>query len=807
MCLNLLRRHHSLWELILLVAATPFLLFPSYVALFGLILLSAQTVLRRARTGRWVSVPSSWTMLVIVLLVTAMIGAAIAPDKALSLNRLFVLVLGIAVFYTIAGIIDSARDITKVALVVISLGVGMAGLSLVVTNWSMGVLLKDMSVLPEVPLLWNLPNSGVPKSYEGVNPRLIGGAMAFFLPLSLSMVLWGQGKRLQTFAGLVSLVVALPLALSQTPQAYLGFGLALAVIVAWRFPRSLLLEIPVALVVIITWWRWRWWLSEALVDRLELGIAARFPIWSKAWLMIRDMPFTGSGLNNFPVMDGLYSPIPSQQVSAHNVFLQTAVDQGIFGLIAFITLFALAIVAGWRAYHRTTNRNARAVFLGCVGGCIAFLGFGLWDVISLGHKPAPVLWAMLGILAAGERLTATEGLTRRGKARAAKVLVPLAVAVFLLSPLWASALLVNVARAAWHQAMVHPAAALPIPLAQAENLSQQAAALYPGNGRAYTMLGFLANERGDRATAVTYWQRTLNLDPTDFSAHFQLAEAYRAAGQVDLALPHWYQAGGLELLYWQGREAARENEFALAEACFATIMQNDPAYKEAWWYLARMQIRHEKWELARQTYETRIYLFPDDVRPYEGLADLLYYHLDNPVLALQVIEQGFVHAQTKSPQLYFLRSRITADGEGYAAAEPDAKSAVTLLPTSDEYATWLAELYFKQGRYQEALAQYDHIIANTTNQDMVWRTYQRQSRVYVSQKNWLLAISAYEAAIPLSHAQDAAPTAVATLYASLGNALFQNGDLARARWAANEALVYDPDNNTATQLLAKLESG
>ncbi len=762
--------------------------------------------LRHNRPGQRLVEPL-WAWIVTLLLVTAIIGAAVAPDKALALNRLSLLMLGVVVFYTITLLIRSAQDVNKVTLVLMGLSIGVAGLSLVVTNWSMGVLVRSLPVAGNIPLLLDLPNSGVPKPYAGVNPRLIGGTMAFLLPLSLSVAFWGERNRLRLFAGLASLVVTLPLLLSQSPQAYLGFGLALAVLVAWRFPRSVLVQIPVGLAVVFTWWRWRWWLSDALVERLEIGIVARFPIWAKAWLMIRDMPFTGSGLNNFPVMDRLYSPIPSQQVSAHNIFLQTAVDQGIFGLVAFIALFVVALTAGWRAYYRTDDRNLRAIILGCVGGCIAFLGFGLWDVISLGHKPAPALWAMLAILAAGERLTAAGGISLRPKIGAGKMLAPLVVVVLLLSPLWASALLVNVGRITWHQGTISPEAITPAQLDQAENLSRQAVALYPNNGRAYSLLGLLADGRGDRDTAVVYWQRAVDLDPADFSAHFQLGAAYHTTDQTHLTLQHWYQAGGLELLYWQGRDAIKENQFVLAEACFDYIMQLNPAYKEAWWYLARMQIRHEEWGSARQTYQMRISLSPGDVRAYEGLASLLRNHLNDPILALQVIEQGFVQTQIESPQLYYLRSRITADSGDFVAAEQDAKMAVTLLPANDEYRTGLADLYTRQGKHQEALAQYDYIIANTTNQDMVWRTYQRQSRIYAAQENWLLAIAAYEVAIPISHNQGASPAATATLYASLGIALFQNGDLARASWAANEALVHDPENTTARQLLAKIESG
>ena len=289
-------------EVFLLTTATLFMLFPSHITPLGLLLLSVQAILRRKRTGHWL-LWSPFTPAISLLLVMSLVGVAVAPDKALGLNRLSVLLLGVATFYTVAEFIRSVQDMIRIAVIIIGLGVVVACLSLIVTGWPVGVLVKSSSILEYMPLLLHLPNSGVPTFHEGVSPRLVGGTMAFLLPLALSMLVWGQGKALRIFSGLSALVIAFPLVLSQSPQAYLGLIMALALMLAWHFPRSLLVQIPLAFAVVFTWQQSRWQLSPPLVERLEIGIAARFTIWPKACLMIRDMPITGSGLNNFPVMD------------------------------------------------------------------------------------------------------------------------------------------------------------------------------------------------------------------------------------------------------------------------------------------------------------------------------------------------------------------------------------------------------------------------------------------------------------------------------------------------------------------------
>jgi putative inorganic carbon (HCO3(-)) transporter len=81
-------------------------------------------------------------------------------------------------------------------------------------------------------------------------------------------------------------------------------------------------------------------------------------VWSRAIYGIQDFPFTGMGMNAFrkvvPVPYPLFTVSPDVDIRhAHNEFLQAALDLGIPGLIAFITLYIGAFWMLWEIWKNT----------------------------------------------------------------------------------------------------------------------------------------------------------------------------------------------------------------------------------------------------------------------------------------------------------------------------------------------------------------------------------------------------------------------------------------------------------------------
>jgi O-antigen ligase len=142
----------------------------------------------------------------------------------------------------------------------------------------------------------------------------------------------------------------------------------------------------------------------------------RADLWRVGARMVREHPISGVGLGNFRVRaaDFVREPgevrfaelIAERPHEAHNTYLQLLAEVGVPGLLAFLTVVALALDRMWRAQRRLAALGdgdlaalGQSAFLGAVGMLVslAFVTDGddlrLWMLLGLGP-------ALLGIATA-----------------------------------------------------------------------------------------------------------------------------------------------------------------------------------------------------------------------------------------------------------------------------------------------------------------------------------------------------------------------------------------------------------------------
>jgi len=138
------------------------------------------------------------------------------------------------------------------------------------------------------------------------------------------------------------------------------------------------------------------------------SLSGRMVIWERALHGIADHPLTGYGLGTFAEIAQHAYPlpgfVPGELNHAHNLFLQTALDFGVPGLITFATIVVLAGLALVRGYRRAPRQSPQATWsLGLLGSYTAFLLYNLFDGLTLGARPAVIMWFFLGLaIAAGQ---------------------------------------------------------------------------------------------------------------------------------------------------------------------------------------------------------------------------------------------------------------------------------------------------------------------------------------------------------------------------------------------------------------------
>ncbi len=398
-------------ELLWLALLTPILLFPTsvpkWLAAGALVGVAGLWMVRWLALGSPV-VPNAFNPLLLFFLLTLLPGMYATVDLYTSVPKIIGIILGVTVFAAIVQTMQAEGRIRLAAWGLYLAGLGVAVVGLVGTDWTAKV--------PQFAALYQrLPRfiSSVPYYLEnkGLHPNEVGGTLLLFIPLALGLALGAQSRRTRVVLGLGALIPIGVLLLTVSRGALLGLAVALgcwgALRNKWLRGLALLgLVAAIASVVVIG--------VEPLGNLLSdsggpgattLDLAGRMEIWSRAVYILQDFPYTGIGFNMFAQVVNVLYPLfligPDAQIPhAHNNLLQTGVEQGMPGLVAYVGLMTVFGILAARLMLGSEKREARMVAAGLFFGLLAHELHGLVDAITLASKPAIFIWAMFGLVAA-----------------------------------------------------------------------------------------------------------------------------------------------------------------------------------------------------------------------------------------------------------------------------------------------------------------------------------------------------------------------------------------------------------------------
>lgn len=417
---------------IFLFAASPFLLFPSPTRSVALVVVPALWIL--AWRVRGAALPRTpFNVILLVLYSMVLVSLFATYDVAVSLSKVAGMVLGIGVFFAFVREGQTSRGWWVCFWVYVLTGLGVAVLGILGTNWLQKVNLLSPIIARLPPRITGLPGAG-----PGFSGNELAGGLLWVIPLILVLdtLLLTRAKKLQSnfgllwtltvfcFVGVASFLMLSYLVLTQSRGGYIGFLLALFVLVLYALPS-----------------RRRWIAVGALVVMISIGLAVsrdstgvalvrlvggessmgtalsldtlegRLEVWSRAIYAIQDFPFTGMGMNTFRyvvhVLYPLFSVSPDFDIShAHNEFLQAGLDLGLPGLIAFIALYMGAFwMLGqvWKTARPGESGPGDRILLqvlvmGCASGLIGHISYGMTDAVTFGAKPGVLFWMLLGLV-------------------------------------------------------------------------------------------------------------------------------------------------------------------------------------------------------------------------------------------------------------------------------------------------------------------------------------------------------------------------------------------------------------------------
>lgn len=421
------------WEWLLLLTISPLLLFPSAVRSPALLVAPLLLWARRFRGGSGSrSTPLDGALLLLTVMLLVSLYATY--DIALSLPKIAGVVLGLGAYYVIVDRCQQPKSwFAGVGLFCLA-GTAITGIALIGTNWF-------YAFSPLTPVLSRLPFQirGLPGAEDGFNPNQVAGALVWMIPVLLAFTglvavrfrpplmfaqpIWVSALAVSLACLILFTIGVLILTASRGSWIALGMTCFAMLMLVVHKSRAGLLGITLAsfsLVIIGIFY-----LGPRPLMNLATGESSqeRIEIWSRALYAIQDFPFTGLGMNIFRKVVHVRYPLtlipPGVDVAhAHNEFLQAALDLGLPGLIAFVTLYLGAFWMLTRVWQEAGNvvadvphtpepllaftrpRTVRAMVIGLGGGLVAHLLFGLTDAIALGAKPGFLFWMLLGLTAA-----------------------------------------------------------------------------------------------------------------------------------------------------------------------------------------------------------------------------------------------------------------------------------------------------------------------------------------------------------------------------------------------------------------------
>ena len=128
------------------------------------------------------------------------------------------------------------------------------------------------------------------------------------------------------------------------------------------------------------------------------SLSYRMSYWRVGLVMARAHRFKGVGLGNFGTMYGQYQFLDAYDVKmAHNDYLQTLVETGLFGFIFFVSFWVYFVVWGGARILKETELSRRLVLAGLYAGVVAFLVQAIFDFNFMNPSLASMVYIIAGL--------------------------------------------------------------------------------------------------------------------------------------------------------------------------------------------------------------------------------------------------------------------------------------------------------------------------------------------------------------------------------------------------------------------------
>ncbi len=347
-------------------------------------------------------------------IVSFIAGLGHSPLTANVVRHFVEILLSVAVFWLVTNTLRRAQDLRLVTLALILAGFAAAAIGIVLYVLPETLAIRLLSALrvvrypsgPEVlRYVEDDPSLPLRAISTSVDPNILGGMLIFVTTLTAAQVLAPQPILKRGWLILMLVTMATCMILTFSRGSFAGLVAALALLSALRYPK-MLWYILAGVVVLALLPPSRAYVEHFIagVQGQDLATQMRFGEYKDALILISRYPWFGVGFAGTPDID--------TYLGVYNVYLLIAEEMGIIGLSAFLVAMGSFL---WGFFARLALWRRRPDLEPIVlGACFAVVGALIGGILdhylfnlNFPHAAA-LLWFVVGLGAAGMRLTAQE---------------------------------------------------------------------------------------------------------------------------------------------------------------------------------------------------------------------------------------------------------------------------------------------------------------------------------------------------------------------------------------------------------------
>lgn len=350
---------------------------------------------------------TEWWLIVYFLLVfISLCGSTLF---ALSLKGFIKTVLYILFYFSVANLFKTNLKYAVATVFVIACGIIFEGGISWMQNFSHVEMIsgwQDVSVLNPEQIMTRV--YGTLKPY---NPNLLGGYFVVGLPAVLCCAIGLFIKKYYKLALIFvigSFLATSALIFTGCRGAYIAFFVMLSALFAislkffWtNYKKNCLtvigLGITAMTTLILASTSLRARILSIFAMRSDSSNSFRFNVYQASWEMFKDNWLLGIGVGNknFREIYGLYMKTGFDALSAYNIYLETAVESGIFALIAFLIYLGMQIYNCIKFIFTSKDIIKILLVLCAFLSLIGVMSHGMVDTVFYRPQIQLIFWAMM----------------------------------------------------------------------------------------------------------------------------------------------------------------------------------------------------------------------------------------------------------------------------------------------------------------------------------------------------------------------------------------------------------------------------